>query len=1063
MDKHGLKRFSAGAFTGTTLEEFELWVDGVINVDRPKLDRGELNLAFKGLATLIDGSMAVDTNFLKSPITASPSSFVFHDGNATTLGFLNLLRFQMNITDGTEVASFQMRTGGNSVQLSQNNSAASTAAVVDLIATGTSYFGGSKVGEVLVSTKEVANTTIRTGSMLQMQQDGLTLPYNEYSAYTFPLTIAAGDIGKVLTAVSTTELALTALPSGTVNDADEGLIISGGNTVLLGHGATGTGVSDFKSHRYIYTDTYDLEIRGTGGYTIFEGSSGMFGIGAVPTQLLNLGIGNLKLDEGYVQVTAGAVIKNIFLGYNNAGVNTYDFKHSNSNGAMLELDNSSSVNTIRLRSDGNSYINGGNLGINFSAPTEKLEVDGKITSDSSTGFQLGNSDQTVIGAWYNFSGVNRYTGGTVAVPGTRDFEWYNGIRVVVHFDMAGENVGIGTITPSAKLEVLGTTMLLNGDGNNVFHTITSGATNKSANLLFSNTSNRFSFDMPANTNDFQFRSLNGGVPVSIYSKYDDGRVGIGMTDPDYSLEVTSSDSTNSTMGLHSTATGVNDFAGLILKNGQNITSSFSLSNSNYVPVNGALPDQLQMSSNTLALAATHASGVIRFFTGGLASASGKQRMEIGTTGNIIWNNYGVKTHVGTQAYSLGVTATGDVIEMDWLHNQIPVRQSNIATTLGGTIDVTKEYFITEIIDMGTTQIDLSGGKDLNINGHNFELSGLTSSENNYTMIVGADCGNVLIKNVHFSVTGTLSQVEDLTDTDGTHTHELTGVNYIACTAVGELTDFRQGTETNTGRFGGTPELTLSGPWSGGYFIFRSIARNLTDGSYFLYKAGTAFVMSSRFSSNANLDLNATVGFFDFSASNFASASLLQIQKAIITRNGVIDGGDTTITPNITKDALESAWEGNTGLGNTFVGASMKITTEVETTISTQSVFVDLAGTFTTSNLVHFDSPANGQLRHLGSSPREFDVIVASIIDGGSNDELDLRLTVWDNSASTFVQYKVVRRVVNNLQGGRDVAFIPIFGSVILDTNDYIKMTVANDTDTSNVTGELETELIIKAR
>ena len=134
-----------------------------------------------------------------------------------------------------------------------------------------------------------------------------------------------------------------------------------------------------------------------------------------------------------------------------------------------------------------------------------------------------------------------------------------------------------------------------------------------------------------------------------------------------------------------------------------------------------------------------------------------------------------------------------------------------------------------------------------------------------------------------------------------------------------------------------------------------------------------------------------------------------------------------------------------------------------TVISTVNTFVDLAGTWTTANLEHFDSPANGQLRHLGNSPREFQVVVSAILDGGPNDELDLKIVVWDDSASGFVDYRTTRRVVNSLQGGRDVAFFTIVTHIILDQNDYVKLQVANATDTSNITCELGANLLIEER
>ena len=69
-----------------------------------------------------------------------------------------------------------------------------------------------------------------------------------------------------------------------------------------------------------------------------------------------------------------------------------------------------------------------------------------------------------------------------------------------------------------------------------------------------------------------------------------------------------------------------------------------------------------------------------------------------------------------------------------LNNRIVVTQSNFATTIGGVIDSTKDYFIDGIIDLGTTQITVPP-TGITITGYSFDLSALTSSEDNYTMFV----------------------------------------------------------------------------------------------------------------------------------------------------------------------------------------------------------------------------------------------------------------------------------------------------------------------------------------
>ena len=138
-----------------------------------------------------------------------------------------------------------------------------------------------------------------------------------------------------------------------------------------------------------------------------------------------------------------------------------------------------------------------------------------------------------------------------------------------------------------------------------------------------------------------------------------------------------------------------------------------------------------------------------------------------------------------------------------LSSRVIVNQSNVATTLGGVIDSTKNYFIDGIIDLGTTQITVPT-TGITISGYSFDLSALTSSEDNYTMFISESIaigsGNVLGSDYYVSVTGANSKVYELYDATGFNAFEFTRINYIDCTSLGDIYDYRQGLESGTGRF-----------------------------------------------------------------------------------------------------------------------------------------------------------------------------------------------------------------------------------------------------------------------
>jgi len=433
----------------------------------------------------------------------------------------------------------------------------------------------------------------------------------------------------------------------------------------------------------------------------------------------------------------------------------------------------------------------------------------------------------------------------------------------------------------------------------------------------------------------------------------------------------------------------------------------------------------------------------------------KQTIDIGTTPND-----------GTgDALRDAFDKVNDNTDESYLTSRILVNQTNKDTTLGGTIDSTKEYFLDGIIDMGATQIEIPS-TGITINGFDFNTSGLTSSENSYTMFVNAvgGSGDVLWKDFKIEVTGTSSQVLDIEADTGFEAFEIDRINFNDCTSIGEIDGYRQGLETGTGRFGGTPNLILSGTWLGGYFIETSIVRSLTDGAYSLYEEGTSFVMNSRFRSNQNIDLPASASFIDFQSSNFTNPSTVQLTEMIISRAGVFDASDSNYTPNINKSDLVSNWSNNNGLPNTFEGGSIGVTTETATTINTIGVFETLTATlWTTNDLQHFDNPSGSQLRHLGNTPREYKIIADLTIDAGSNEVLTVRVVKYDDSAATTSTVLDQTRQVNALVGGRDVAFFSININTELDQNDYIYLEVANVTATTNVTVEVDSYYIIEQR
>ena len=437
---------------------------------------------------------------------------------------------------------------------------------------------------------------------------------------------------------------------------------------------------------------------------------------------------------------------------------------------------------------------------------------------------------------------------------------------------------------------------------------------------------------------------------------------------------------------------------------------------------------------------------------------------IGGGGSVLWGS--ITGTIADQTDLADVAKTNDYGDLsnkpDLLDNKVIVKQ---ASDLSGVLDSTKQYFIDGIIDMGSQSIEIPQG-GLTLSGYSFDLSKLTSSVAAYTMFTSpvGGSGNMLGMDYAIEVTGAGSQVYNLVSDTGFEAFEFTRINYNNCSSLGVIDNYRQGLEIGTGRFGGTPELTLAGVWVGGYFIDTSIVRGLTDGAYSLFSAGAGFVMNSRFRSNQNIDLPASASFFDFAPANFVNPSTVQITAAIVTRSGSFDATDPNITPNMVQGDLVSDWTGNNGMPNTFEGGAVGVTTEAATTINTIGVFEDINATlWTAADLQHFDNPTGNQLRHLGNTPREFKVIASFTMDSTANNVLTLRISKFDSSATSTSTILEQTRQVNALVGGRDVAFFDININLELDQNDYVFLEVANQTATNDVTAEVDSYYIVEDR
>ena len=170
-------------------------------------------------------------------------------------------------------------------------------------------------------------------------------------------------------------------------------------------------------------------------------SNGRVGIGTTnPTTTLQL-----QGDGTYISVKAGDGSNGVQLGTDSSG------------DGLLQLYSDSGANNIKLYGEAASpsFINAGNVGIGDTTPLSKFEVAGTIKS---TNYDSAHTSESGVTLGYNASEAMAYLETWTSKPLT--FRTYN----YQSFNISGteamriatnRNVGIGTTSPSEKLEVTG--------------------------------------------------------------------------------------------------------------------------------------------------------------------------------------------------------------------------------------------------------------------------------------------------------------------------------------------------------------------------------------------------------------------------------------------------------------------------------------------------------------------------------------------------------------------------------------------------------------------------------
>lgn len=362
------------------------------------------------------------------------------------------------------------------------------------------------------------------------------------------------------------------------------------------------------------------------------------------------------------------------------------------------------------------------------------------------------------------------------------------------------------------------------------------------------------------------------------------------------------------------------------------------------------------------------------------------------------------------------------------------------------------YLIHGAVDVTGHTIEVPPG-GVELNGVGLSVACLITTDDGSQLFTSPaeGSGNVFLHSLTISVRGAGSSVFALKDADGTHTIEYERTNFSDCSSLGYIDGYRQGLETVTARFGGTPGLEFRGTWGGGYYMQTSLVRGVADSAFSLFKCAPGQSFASRFGGNPNIHLPSSVTAFETTEANFTGDELLQI-------NGASFSGDGTVFAGIDETSTVAYVKNTTGVTNTFVGAFWTISATEATKMRFADQFYKLEGATKPCSLVWFAMPGDNEPTLITTHTVEVVVSFNGSFAGRNNRVCTAKLRHWVDADE---EYKDAGAISFTTNGVRRFDSVSLFSPrITMNKNDRVEVWVASSDNRGSITAGETTHLRI---